>query len=99
MGIGVEVVAELTTTGTMRGLARVDDVDLAGAGNMDASFRPGDETVVRDLGGIVFGRIAGKGRDNLETDTDLPSWPALGREILSTFRVVPGDDCKTIEIN
>ncbi len=68
MGIGEE--PELTTTGTIRGLEREDDVDFAGAGNIEASFRPGDETVVRALGGIVLGSIAGKGR--LETDTALP---------------------------
>ena len=53
------------------GLGRDDDVDFAGAGNIDASFRPGDETVLRGLGGTVLGSIAGNGR--LDTDTALPS--------------------------
>ena len=69
MGTGVELV--VTTTGTIRGLGRDDVVVLAGAGNIEVSFRPGEETVVRALRGRVLGSIVGKGR--LETETALPS--------------------------
>jgi hypothetical protein len=78
MGIGDE--PELTTTGTIRGLGRDDDVDFAGAGNIEASFRPGEET--RALGGIVLGSIGGNVR--LDTDTALPC--CVGRDIPSTLR-------------
>lgn len=73
MGIGDE--PELPTTGTIRGLGRVEDVDFVGAGKIEASLRPGDEMVVRVFGEIVLGRIAGRGR--LETETALPSCPGL----------------------
>ena len=90
IGIGDE--PELTTTGTSRGLERDDDVDLAGAGNIEASFRPGDETVVRALGGIVLGSIAGSAR--LETDTALLCCAGFWRDIPSTLRTVANVDYK-----
>ena len=88
MGIGDDAVV-LIATGSRTGL---EMVDLTGAGSIDANLRPAAAIEERVFGGSVFGRMAGNGRDNRETEAALASCPDAWRVADSTVRTNPGGD-------
>ena len=89
MGIGDDAVEVLVATGNRTGL---ETVDLTGAGSMDANLRPAATIEERVFGGSVFGRMAGNGRGNRETEAALASCPDAWRVADSTVRTNPGGD-------